>query len=93
MTEVPKGLSRAHSWYPHEDAITAAVAQPRFMNIDDYLDRYLIRIKEVGRKPRSGEFLTWFFDDDAKARERERISERRGVSGTNDVGVPLSWDV
>lgn len=85
----PPGFTRSHTWYPHPDAWAAATAVERFMDPEDYLDRYLVRVKEAKKTPTSGEFLTWFLDDHAAAIRRERRLSR-DVEVADD-GTPLSW--
>lgn len=87
----PEGLQREHPWYPHPDAIAAGVAKERFMDADDFIDRYLLRCKDLDKKPRSGEWLRWYLDEDAAARLRERAASRRGEPEVDDSGVPTTW--
>lgn len=90
---IPKGLTRIHPWYPHDEAIKAAVAVERFMDCDDFVDRYLVRCRDLGKTPKSGEWLRWLLDEDAAAKRNDRNAQRGAPPLTRDDGTPTSWSV
>lgn len=60
------------------------------MSVDDYIDRYLIRMSETGRQPTSKQWLRWFLEDDAASNERVRAAQYDEPLYRED-GTPTSW--
>lgn len=94
----PAGLARDHwwkgeLWFPHADAVRVGTSRPRFMDVDDHIDRYLLRMRDLDRQPGSREWLRWLLDDDAQSQERERIASRKDKPVVDDTGTPTSWSV
>lgn len=89
-------LSREHHfkgrpWAPHPDALRVAEASERYMDLDDHVDRYLLRMRELDKEPSSTEWLRWLIDEDARAKREMRLQQRHQL--TNEYGTPNAWHV
>lgn len=87
----PRGLERDHRWYPVQQAVDVAVSKQRVLDVDDHLDRYILRVGELNKKPRSQEWLRWLLDDDQAARERLMKAQMGPIPEYDESGTPTKW--
>lgn len=73
------GGFRNGKWMPSDDAIRSAKEVEEFEDIQLSIAKYSTWCQRKKRDPESGEWLTWFIDDERRAREaeRRRQSEQR----------------